>query len=66
LQLLGARAVYSEHRFAAADGSASDRVTLKAWGFSIPERSMFLTDRRIAPSFHRFFFEKGLEIVYFQ
>jgi hypothetical protein len=66
LETLGERAVYSEHRFAGADGAARDRVTLKAWGFHLPVRAMFLTDRQIPSSLHRFFFEKGLDIVYFR
>ena len=66
LELLGERKIYSEHRFGTADGSARERVTVKAWGFNLPERSMFLTDRQIPASLHRFFFEKGLDIVYFQ
>ena len=66
LELLGERRIYSEHRFGTADGSARERVTVKAWGFNLPERSMFLTDRQIPASLHRFFFEKGLDIVYFQ
>jgi hypothetical protein len=27
---------------------------------------MFLTDRQIPPVLHRFFFEKGFDIVYFR
>lgn len=65
LGLLGDPAVYSEHRFAAADGAAADRLTLKAWGFHLTNRAMFVTDRQIPPALHRFFFEKGLEIIYF-
>lgn len=66
LSLLGDPAVYSEHRFAAADGAAPERLTLKAWGFNLKKKAMFVTDRQIPPTLHRFFFEKGLEIVYFQ
>lgn len=66
LELLGERAAYSEHRFAGAEGPARDRLTLKAWGYHLPAHSMFLTDRQIPPSLHRFFFEKGLDIVYFR
>jgi len=65
LGLLGAPAVYSEHRFAAAEGGAPERLTLKAWGFNLEKKAMFVTDREIPPALHRFFFEKGLEIVYF-
>jgi hypothetical protein len=65
LGLLGDPAVYSEHRFAAAEGAAGERLTLKAWGFRLNNRAMFVTDRQIPPALNRFFFEKGLEIVYF-
>src|SRR5262245_13720247 len=57
---------YREHRFAAAGGSAQDRLTVTAWGFHVPKRSLFITDRQIPTSLNRFFAEKGLEIVYFQ
>ncbi len=65
LSLLGDPAAYSEHRFSAAEGLAPDRLTLKAWGFNVKKKPMFVTDRQIAPALQRFFFEKGLEIVYF-
>ena len=66
LNLLGDQVSYREHRFAAATGSAEDRLTVTAWGFHVPKRSLFITDRQIPAPLHRFFFEKGLEIVYFQ
>lgn len=66
LTLLGDQSGYREHRFAAANGAAKDRLTVTAWGFHLPRRSMFVTDRQIPAGLHRFFFEKGLEIVYFQ
>jgi LysM domain len=66
LMALGDQTTYREHRFAAANGAAKDRLTVTAWGFHLPRRSMFITDRQIPPGLHRFFFEKGLEIVYFQ
>jgi hypothetical protein len=66
LTMLGHQASYREHRFAAANGSAQDRLTVTAWGFHLPTRAMFVTDRQIPASLYRFFFEKGLEIVYFQ
>jgi len=65
LTALGEPAVYSEHRFA-APGAARDQVTVKAWGFQLSKKPLFLTDRQIPQPLHRFFFEKGLEIVYFQ
>ena len=66
LSELGGPANYREHRFPAARGSAQDRLVVTAWGFFLPNRSLFVTDREIPPSLHRFFFDKGLEIVYFQ
>ena len=66
LSLLGDQAVYREHRFSAAEGLAQDRLTLRAWGFNVTKKPMFVTDRQISPALQRFFFEKGLEIVYFQ
>jgi hypothetical protein len=65
LRLLDDQAVYREHRFPVAADSAPERLTLKAWGFHVPKRAMFVTDRQIPPGLHRFFFEKGMEIVYF-
>ena len=42
-----------------------EQLQVKAWGFLLTQRGMFLTDRDIPPALYRFFFEKGLEIVYF-
>jgi hypothetical protein len=66
LNMLGHQASYQQHRFAAANGATPDRLTVTAWGFHLPARAMFVTDRQIPASLYRFFFEKGLEIVYFQ
>ena len=66
LSVLGEQSSYREHRFTAANGAAKDRLTVTAWGFHLQRRSMFVTDRQIPAGLHRFFFEKGLEIVYFQ
>jgi len=66
LSELGEPAGYREHRFPAAGGSNQERLLVNAWGFLLPQRSLFVTDREIPQSLHRFFFEKGLEIVYFQ
>ena len=66
LSELGGQANYREHRFPAARGSTQDRLVVTAWGFLLPNRSLFVTDREIPLSLHRFFFDKGLEIVYFQ
>ena len=66
LNMLGHQTSYREHRFAAANGAMPDRLTVTAWGFHLPTRAMFVTDRQIPAALYRFFFEKGLEIVYFQ
>ena len=66
LNILGDQAAYREHRFSATNGSNQERLTLNAWGFLLSKPSMFITDREIPQPLHRFFFEKGLEIVYFQ
>jgi hypothetical protein len=66
LSLLGDQVAYREHRFSAAPGSAPDRLTVKAWGFHVARKAMFVTDRQIPPELNRFFFEKGMEIVYFR
>jgi hypothetical protein len=66
LNLIGDQVAYREHRFAAAEGSAQDRLTISTWGFHVPKRSLFITDRKIPAALNRFFSEKGLEIVYFQ
>ena len=63
LSELGEQAAYREHRFSAS--ASKDRLNITAWGFLLGKRGMFVTDREIPQSLHRFFFEKGLEIVYF-
>ncbi len=63
LRDLGEPAAYREHQFSAS--TSKDRLNIKAWGFLLAKRGMFVTDREIPQSLHRFFFEKGLEIVYF-
>jgi hypothetical protein len=60
---LGEQAVYREHRFSAS--ATKDRLNISVWGFLLANRGLFVTDREIPESLHRFFFEKGLEIVYF-
>lgn len=62
LRVLDDQAVYREHRFAAVP----DHVTVKAWGFHVPPKGMFVTDREIPSELRRFFFENGMEIVYFR
>lgn len=63
LSELGEPASYREHRFSAS--ASKDRLNIAAWGFLLAKRGLFVTDREIPQSLHRFFFEKGLEIVYF-
>ena len=63
---LGEKAAYKEHRFAAAKGSMQDRLVMTAAGFLLTGRSLFVTDREIPLRFQPIFFEKGLDIVYFQ
>jgi hypothetical protein len=58
------QAVYREHKFSAASGN-KDTIKISTAGFWLRNRSMFLTDRQIPPSLHRLFFEKGLDLVYF-
>lgn len=62
---LGDQSAYREHRFPAAVGD-QDRLSLSAWGFLVRDRSLFLTDRPIPPALQPFFFERGLDIVYFK
>jgi hypothetical protein len=66
LNLLGDSAVYREHRFSVARDSLRDQIAIRAWGFQPVKKSIFITDRQIPPTLQRFFFEKGLDIVYFQ
>jgi hypothetical protein len=66
LELTGQAAAYSEHRFPLAPGSAAATTALTAWGFQLEKKGMFVTDRQIPPGLHQFFFEKGLDIIYFR
>jgi hypothetical protein len=66
LSELGEKAAYKEHRFSAAKGSLQDRLVMTTEGFLLTDRSLFVTDREIPARFQRVFFEKGLDIVYFQ
>ena len=63
LSELGEQVAYREHRFSAS--ATKDKLTITAWGFLLANRGMFVTDREIPEPLQRFFFEKGLEIVYF-
>lgn len=65
LILLGDSTTYREHRFSAVN-TDEQKLTVKAWGFQLAKRPLFITDRQIPPALNRFFFEKGLEIIYFQ
>jgi hypothetical protein len=62
---LGEKVPYRQHRFAAGNGNP-ERLNISAWGFLVTRHSMFITDREIPEPIQRFFFEKGLDIVYFQ
>ena len=64
LEELRDQTVYRQHKFSADSGN-KDRVNISTAGFWLRNRSIFLTDRQIPPSLHRFFFEKGLDLVYF-
>jgi hypothetical protein len=66
LREVGERATYEEHRFNAATGAKQDKLMISAWGFLVSQPAMFVTDRQIPKEDERFFFEKGLDIVYFQ
>jgi len=63
---LGERAPYKEHRFPIVEEGPKDKLVLTVSGFFLPDRSLLLTDRTIPRDFQRFFFEKGLRVVYFQ
>lgn len=63
LREFGDPSSYQEHRFPVSSNQEQLQVT--AWGFLLDKQGMFITDRDIPPSLYRFFFEKGLEIVYF-
>ena len=63
---MGEATAYREHRFSAATGAKQDKLTVSAWGFLLSKPAMFVTDRQIPKGYERFFFEKGLDIVYFQ
>lgn len=63
LSEFGDRSAYQEHRFPVSGHQEQLQVT--AWGFLLDKQGMFITDRDIPPPLYRFFFEKGLEIVYF-
>ena len=66
LNLLGDPTVYREHRFSAGGDALRDRISIHTWGFHPIKKTIFITDRQIPPTLQRFFFEKGLDIVYFQ
>ncbi len=66
LSEVGEQATYKEHRFNVATGAKHDNLVIDAWGFLVSKPAMFVTDRRIPKGYERFFFEKGLDIVYFQ
>jgi hypothetical protein len=60
------QAAYREHRFNAASGTRADALTITAWGFLLSKPGMLITDREIPGGYQRFFFDQGLDIVYFR
>ena len=62
---LGEPAVYREHKFSLDTGNR-DRLSIITKGLLLQKQSMFITDQQIPIGLHRFFFEKGLNIVYLQ
>jgi hypothetical protein len=66
LNELGEQASYREQRFPAASGMMQDKFTVITFGFLLPKKAVFMTDREVPEEFRRFFFEKGWQIVYFQ
>jgi hypothetical protein len=63
---LGERAPYKEHRFPVVKGGPKDKLVLTVPGFFLSDRSLLLTDRTIPGDLQRFFFVKGLRVIYFQ
>lgn len=63
LSEFGDPSAYQKHRFPVSGHQEQLQVT--AWGFLLDKQGMFITDRDIPPPLYRFFFEKGLEIIYF-
>lgn len=62
---LGESAPYREHRFFAGEGAAKDKVVVTVPGFFFSARSLLITDKEIPKDLHRFFFDRGLRVVYF-
>ena len=62
---LGEGSGYQEHRFPVMEKGLKDKLVLTVSGFFLGDRSLLLTDRTIPEDLQRFFFEKGLRVVYF-
>jgi len=62
---LGEGSGYQEHRFPVMEKGPKDKLVLTVSGFFLGDRSLLLTDRTIPEDLQRFFFEKGLRVVYF-
>jgi hypothetical protein len=62
---LGEGSGYQEHRFPVMEKGPKDKLVLTISGFFLGDRSLLLTDRTIPEDLQRFFFEKGLRVVYF-
>jgi hypothetical protein len=63
---LGDEASYREHRFSVAGGANPGKLTVAARGFVLANPALFVTDTEVPTDYHRFFFERGLDIVYFR
>jgi hypothetical protein len=63
---LGEEASYREHRFNAGNTTHADKLIVVAHGFLLAKPALFVTDREIPGGYHRFFFDTGLDIVYFR
>ena len=62
---LGEGSTYQEHRFPVAKVGPKDKLVLTVSGFFLPDRSLLLTDLAIPGDLQRFFFERGLRVIYF-
>ncbi|MFQ5916896.1 MAG: hypothetical protein ACE5I0_03695 [Candidatus Binatia bacterium] len=62
---LGEGSGYQEHRFPVLEKGPRDKLVLTVYGFFLANRSLLLTDRSIPGDLQRFFFEKGLRVIYF-
>jgi len=66
LVAMGKGTTYQKHRFPTAEGGPKDKLVLTVPGFFLPTRSMLVTDQTIPQDLHRFFYEKGIRVVYYR